>query len=239
MSQSKVLGLLAARGGSKSMPGKNLRLLEGKPLIAWAAEALAKSNIPSRIICSTDDPKIAEVASNSGLEVPWLRPKYLSEDRSLVVDVIEHVLKILACEGDGGYTHVALVQATSPTVLCEDIDAAIGLAVDRDADTVITGFHAGQRHPSTMFSLNSKGEVSWLLDEKQRMSRRQDLSDIYVRTGLVYVIRTDIILNKKTIYGDLILALTIPEERSVTIDEEQDFRLAEFQIKQIKKLGRL
>jgi len=239
MSQARVLGLLPARGGSKGIPGKNLRSLAGRPLIAWAAEALAMSELPIRMICSTDDEKIAEAASKSGLEVPWLRPGYLSEDTSLVVDVIEHVLRTVESEGDGGYTHVALVQATSPTVLSEDIDAAIRLAIEGNADTVITGFPAGQRHPSTMYSLKSESEVSWLLDEKQRMSRRQDLPDIYVRTGLVYVIRTDLIIEKKTIYGDRVLALTIPEERSLTIDEEQDFRLAEFQIKQIQNLGDL
>jgi CMP-N,N'-diacetyllegionaminic acid synthase len=237
MSQARVLGLLPARGGSKGVPGKNLRLLAGKPLIAWAAEALAKAKIPSRKIVSTDDPLIADAAKKSGLEIPWLRPEEFATDTSPVVDVIEHALLQLKTDHDESYTHVALVQATSPTVSPEDIDAAISLAVEGDADTVITGFPAGQRHPSTMYSLKSDNEVDWLFEDKQRMARRQDLPSVYIRTGLVYIIRTELILNKKTVYGDRILALTISEERSLTIDEEQDFRLAEFQIKQIQNLG--
>jgi CMP-N-acetylneuraminic acid synthetase len=120
------------------------------------------------------------------------------------------------------------VQATSPTVTAEDIDAAVKLAISGRADTVICGFPAGQRHPATIFSIDSSGAVHWLLDHQQRMARRQDLPQIYIRTGLVYVMRAELVLEQRTIYGRRILALTIPEERSLTIDDERDFRLAEF-----------
>lgn len=239
MNDVKVLGILPARGGSKGIPGKNLRPLVGKPLIAWAAGALAESKIPFRRICSTDDRKIAKAAMEAGLEVPWLRPKSLAQDSSLVVDVIDHSLCTLEAEGDKAYTHVVLVQATSPTVFSVDIDSAIRLAIKGEADTVITGFPAGQRHPSTMYSMDSDGRVTWLYEEKQRMARRQELPDIFVRTGLVYVVRTSVIRREKNIYGKRILALPIPEERALTIDEEQDFRLAEFQIQRMKQLGEI
>jgi len=228
MSAPRVLGLLPARGGSKGIPGKNLRPLLGRPLIDWAASALASARTPIRRICSTDDPEIGAAAVRAGLEVPWLRPDELSSDTSLVVDVIAHALRTLGADGDRPYTHVVLVQATSPTVTPADIDAAVELAVKGDADTVITGFPAGQRHPSTMFSLNRDGVVSWLLDDRQRMARRQDLPPIFIRTGLVYVMRTELVIERRTIYGDRVLALTVPEDRSLTIDDERDFRLAEF-----------
>lgn len=228
MSTPRVLGILPARGGSKGIPGKNLRPLLGRPLIAWSAAALAAARSPARKICSTDDPNIAAAAIAAGIEVPWLRPAELAGDTTLVVDVIAHALRTLMIDGDAPYTHVALVQATSPTVTPGDIDAAVDLAVTGGADTVICGFSAGQRHPSTMFSMDAGGAVHWLLDDQIRMARRQDLPQIYIRTGLIYIMRTDLVLEHGTIYGKRILAHTVPEERSLTIDDERDFRLAEF-----------
>jgi CMP-N-acetylneuraminic acid synthetase len=116
-----------------------------------------------------------------------------------------------------------------------DIDTAIRLAVKADADTVITGFHAGQRHPTAMYSIAGDGSVDWLLNASQRMARRQDLQQVYIRTGLVYVVKSNVILNKRTIYGEHIKSIIVPEERAVTIDEEADFKLAEFQLNRIYK----
>jgi CMP-N,N'-diacetyllegionaminic acid synthase len=228
MARPLVLGILPARGGSKGIPGKNLRPLLGMPLIAWSATALAQAVEVEARICSTDDRRIAEVAETYGLEVPWLRPPELALDDTLVVDVIEHALRSMLAETGISYTHVALIQATSPTVTATDIDAAIRLALETDADTVITGFHAGQRHPATMYTMAEDGSVHWLLDQHQRMARRQDLPPIFVRTGLVYVMKADVVLNRHSIYGDRIMSLIVPEERAITIDEESDFKLAEF-----------
>ena len=228
MGAHRILGILPARGCSKGIPGKNLKPLLGKPLIAWAATALAHSVEVEKKICSTDDSHIAQIAKAYGLQVPWLRPPKLALDDSLVVDVIEHALRSMSAELDISYTHVALIQATSPTVTATDIDAAIRLAIETDADTVITGFHAGQRHPATMYTMAEDGSVHWLLEQRQRMARRQDLPPIFVRTGLVYVMKADVILDRHSIYGDRIMSLIIPEERAITIDEESDFRLAEF-----------
>lgn len=231
---ARILGLLPARGGSKSIPRKNLRSLLGKPLIAWSAQALCEAKLPARKICSTDSEEIASVAVSCGLDVPWIRPANLGEDNTLVVDVIAHALEKLECEANEIYTHVALVQATSPAVTGKDIDDAIQMALDAEADTVITGFFAGQRHPATMYTLDGDGEVHWLLTAEQRMMRRQDMPPVFIRTGLVYVMKSELVRQERTIYGKRILALTVPEERSVTIDEELDFRLAEFLMKEFK-----
>ncbi len=225
---TRVLGVLPARSGSKTIPGKNLKPLAGRPLLTWAAAALAGATEVEEKICSTDDADIALVAKASGLNVPWLRPLELGLDDTLVVDVIEHALRSMMANLGVCYTHVALIQATSPTVTATDIDDAIRLAIENDADTVITGFHAGQRHPATMYTMAEDGSVHWLLEQSQRMARRQDLPPIFVRTGLVYVTKANVILDRHSIYGDRIMSLIIPEERAITIDEESDFRLAEF-----------
>jgi CMP-N,N'-diacetyllegionaminic acid synthase len=225
--KNRVLGILPARGGSKGIPGKNLRPLLGKPLIAWAAEALANSKMVERAICCTDDNDIAKVAQLYGLEVPWLRPRNLALDESLVAEVVEHALTVFHKKHGISFTHIVLVQATSPTVFSEDIDLAINLALEKNADTVISGFHVGQYHPSAMYKCNIDGSIKWLLDESNRMARRQDLEPIFLRTGLVYVIKANLILEKKTIYGERIFSIQIPKERSITIDEENDFKIAE------------
>ena len=170
-------------------------------------------------------------AREYGLETPWQRPAHLAEDTSLVIDVILHALDTLEAAGDH-YTHVALVQATSPTVQPGDIDDAVQMAIETGADTVITGVEAGQQHPSTMFFAADDGSVTWLQDATARQARRQDLQTVYVRTGLIYVVSVPSLRKTKSIYGEKIVATIVPEERAVAIDTLLDFKLAELLLKE-------
>jgi CMP-N,N'-diacetyllegionaminic acid synthase len=222
-----VLGLLPARGGSKGIPGKNLRLLCGRPLLAWAATALARAPSIARAVCSTDDYAIAEAAKASGLEVPFFRPAGLASDTAMVVDVALHALEALD-DPARPFTHIALVQATSPSVKVKDIEAAIDLIRAGEADTVISGFRAGMHHPAIMYNLDENGMVSWLLgDQRHHLQRRQEFPIVFVRTGLVYIISTKVLRESKTLYGDQIRTLVVEEDRAVTIDEERDFLRAQ------------
>ncbi len=232
MDEINILGIIPARAGSKGIPGKNTRTLKDKPLIHWAANALMQTRLTDTRICSTDSTEIAECVKQTGIEIPWLRPAELATDRSSTTEVIVHALKQYQ-QQDIHFSHIALVQPTSPTVLAKDIDAAIQLAMDKNADTVISGFHSHHVHPSLMYSLNEEQQVTWLLPEQERTSRRQEFSSIFVRTGLVYVARSDLILEQGTIYGDSIFSLNIPEQRSITIDTEHDFQLAEFMMNKL------
>jgi CMP-N,N'-diacetyllegionaminic acid synthase len=236
--QVRVLGILPARKGSKGVPGKNTRSLLGKPLIKWAADALASSKVITKKICSTDDENIAQIAIQSGLEVPWLRPKILALDNTLVVDVIANVLRTLYSEGEYSYAYVVLVQATSPTVTSKDIDNALQIAIDNDADTVITGFNSGEKHPVRMFRIDKNNSIQWLENTSQRMARRQELDSVFIRTGLVYIVKSEIILNRNNLYGDKIFAYIIPEDRAINIDTEEDFELAEKALKNNLALSR-
>lgn len=228
----KVLGILPARGGSKGIPGKNLRNLLGKPLIGWSAEALFSVECIDKKICCTDDESIAEVARQFGLEVPWIRPSSLAQDDTLVIDVISHAIDRLGSDDKTPYTHVVLVQATSPTVTRVDIENALNLALETNADTVITGFDAGEKHPARMFHIDEEDSVSWFSQEPQRMIRRQDLKPLFIRTGLVYVMKTETIENFGSIYGSNIKSIIVPEQKAVNIDVEDDFSLAENYLKQ-------
>ena len=226
VSKPHVLGILPARGGSKGIPGKNLKPLCGRPLLSWAAAAIAKAPSVSRSICSTDDDTIADAALASGLEVPFRRPETLAGDTVLVVDVIRHALEALD-DPAHPFTHVALVQATTPTVTVDDVEAGIDLVRSGDADTVISGFYAGMNHPSIMYTLNEDGYVSWLVKDDFHAKRRQDFPSVFVRTGIIYIASVHVILERGTLYGDNIRALVVDEERAVTIDEERDFRLVQ------------
>ena len=231
----KVLGILPARGGSKGIPGKNLRNLLGKPLLGWSAEALVGVDRIEKKICCTDDQEIADAARDFGLEIPWIRPESLAQDDTLVIDVISHALDRFLSDEKSSYSHVVLVQATSPTVTSEDIDAALELAVETNADTVITGFDAGEKHPARMFHIDANGSVSWFSQEPQRMVRRQDLKPVFIRTGLVYVMKTETIQSYGSIYGPDTKAIVVPEPKAVNIDVEEDFALAENYLRQVFK----
>lgn len=226
-SVARVLGLLPARGGSKGIAGKNLKPLHGRPLLGWAAAALAEATTVDYRMCCSDSEAILEVARRFGLQTPWLRPPHLAEDKSLVIDVILHALDTLQEREGLAFTHVALVQATSPTVLAQDIDAAVNLALESRADTVIAGYEAGQRHPSAMFTLDDEHKAHWILPADVRMARRQDLPAVFVRTGLIYVISVEMLRRTGSIYGETISAVIIPEERAITIDTMTDFRIAQ------------
>ena len=226
MTGANVLGIIPARHGSKGLPGKNVKLLCGKPLIAWAAEAAIASSTLSEVMCSTDSQEIAAIAEQVGLSVPFLRPGELAQDDSLIVDVLCHALGWFK-EFGREFDYLCLVQPTSPFITARDINAAVKMAVEKDADTVITGYDCGQKHPSTMFTLGDKSEVNWITPTEKRMARRQDLKTVYIRSGLVYVCKADMILNKKTIYGEKMFVLEVPESRSMSIDTEFDFRIVE------------
>ena len=226
MCEINVLGMLAARGGSKGIPGKNIRPLCGRPLLAWAAQAILQAPSISRSICSTDDLSIALAAEKSGLEVPFIRPDKLATDTASIVDVIKHALDMVD-SASKPFTHVLLIQATSPTVVAQDVEEAIALLHGKKADTVITGFAAKMHNPALMFTVDHQGKASWFQTKNDHIKRRQDLPEVFIRTGLLYLLSVEVLKEKNTIYGDHIHALIVNENRALTIDEEEDFHRAD------------
>lgn len=182
--------IIPARGGSKGIPDKNLQLLDGLPLVAWPIRATLDAAKVSATLCSTDSPAIADAAMAAGAKCDRLRPADLSDDSTLVIDVLRHELKWLRRLGERP-RHLCLVQATSPFVTARHIDQAIALAQDRDFDVVCTGRPVGPDHPDVMFELGGGNRVRWATSSRQRSRRRQDGAEFYVRSGLVYVFKTD------------------------------------------------
>ena len=221
----RVLGLIPARGGSKGIPQKNIKLLNGKPLIEWSAEALLKSKLIDTCICSTDDKEIAKIVENLGVDIPFIRPKKLAEDDSLVVDVIIHALDFFN-KKNISFSHVMLVQPTNPTIKSSDIDNAVNLAKNNDYDTIISVHKYSGIHPAVMYKKRDNEIFEPLLPNSSELPR-QKFEEIYARSGLFYLIKTEVLKENKSIYGEKIHAIEIDEKRAIPIDTDQDFCKAE------------
>jgi CMP-N-acetylneuraminic acid synthetase len=223
-----VLGLIPARGGSRGIPRKNLVPLAGKPLLGWVAEQGLRSQTLSDVVVSSDDPEIIAAARSFGVRAPFVRPAGLSGDEVLVVEVLAHALRWLRENEGAEYEYACLLQPTAPLALAEDYDRAVRTAFEKSADTVISVARCGQLHPAIMFTLADDGSADWFLKAgpEGRMARRQDLPPLFIRTGVVYVVRSSLILEQGTLYGEKLYAVKVPEERAIGIDTPLDLEVA-------------
>lgn len=234
----KVLGLITARGNSKSIPGKNIKELAGKPLIAYTIEAAKKSRYLSRVIVSTDSEEIAAISRRFGAEAPFLRPVELATDQSTSLEAAQHALNWLKENQGEEYDYVMLLQPTSPLRTAEDIDNAIEKAAENDADSIMS------LKELTDFSVKKIKKVAediifpFLDDEGATSSQRQNLEKVYKRNCAIYLTKTKYIL-RGDLFGKLSLAYLMPEERSIDINQPVDFELAEFWLKKLKEKNEL
>lgn len=214
-----ILGLIPARGGSKSIPGKNLVDLGGRPLIAWTIQAALNSSL-SKVIVSTDSFEIATVCKSLGAEVPFMRPEKISEDNSLSIDVVLHALDTLEEDFDA----VMLLQPTSPFRSVADINDAIQLI--SEADSVISVEAVGGMHPARMKFIDADGYLvdPTFAEEVENMPRQQ-LAPLYIRSGAIYLTRI-ISIRQRTFKGTKSKALIMPSSRSINIDSEFDLQIA-------------
>ena len=211
-----ILGLIPARGGSKGVPRKNVRQLAGKPLIAWTIEAALDAPSLDRVVVSTDDEEIAEIARAHGAEVPFLRPAELARDETADLPVYRHALAEL-----GEPDSVAWLRPTAPLRAAEDIEAALGLLGETGADTVRSVTEA-EHSPYLMGRLDGGRLVPLLGDVPER---RQLLPLVYRLNGAVDVVRCSSVGD--VLFGGDVRAYVMPAERSVDVETELDLLLAE------------
>ena len=216
-----VLAVITARGGSKGLPRKNIRLLCGRPLISWSIEAALGASCIDRVIVSTDSPEIAEVACAAGAEVPFLRPPELASDTASSTEVLAHALQ--ECPG---YGIVVLLQPTSPLRTSEDLDRAFNQMRNVNADGCVA-VTAVEKSPWLMYGANSSGWLEPLLPSVPNSVRRQDMPPVYLLNGAFYFIWTDIFLAARRLVTARCIGYTLPEARSIDIDTLADFRRAE------------
>ncbi|MEZ5428786.1 MAG: acylneuraminate cytidylyltransferase family protein [Pyrinomonadaceae bacterium] len=220
----RVLGLITARGGSKGVPRKNIRLLEGKPLLAYTAEAGRKANKLSRLVLSTEDEEIAEVGRKCGIEVPFVRPPELAADTTPTLPVIQHAIRELEKAGEN-FDAVCLLQPTNPLRRSEDIDNCIELLVSSGADSVISVLPVPHEYnPHWVYWQNGdEGTVRLVTGETEPVSRRQDLPSAWHRDGSVYVTRTCVVVEENSLYGSKVRAYEMDPLYSANIDTEDDW----------------
>lgn len=221
-----VLGLVPARAGSKGLPGKNTRLLHGKSLLAYAADAARASGVVTRVVLSTDGDAIAETGRACGLETPFLRPAELAGDETPMLPVIEHAVAALAGAGWEADI-VVLLQPTSPLRSGAHIRRSVELLRETGADSVVSVVEL-PRHLSPDYVMRvDDGRLVPFLPEGARVTRRQDARVACVRDGTVYAFWRRTLDEQHSIYGRDCRPMVVPADESLTIDTPADWAEAE------------
>ena len=226
----KILAIIPARGGSKRLPGKNIKKIGGKPMIAHAILAARKSKYVDRVIVSTDDLKIIKVAKEYGAEVPFIRPAELASDTATTLPVLQHTVTYIEKPGNFKPDLIVLIQPTNPLVTSDDIDGTIEKIIATKTNSCFTVSEISQR-PEWMYRLDSKKTKLFLNEDNGPTKRSQELPRLAIINGAVYVMRYDTLMKKNKIRDNNTSIYVMPKERSVDVDNIFDFKLAEFLIK--------
>ncbi len=228
----KILGLITARGGSKGIPGKNLKLLAGRPLIAYSIDAARDSGAFDRLVMSTDDPAIATVADALGCDVPFLRPAALARDETPHLPVVVHAVRWLAENADYRPDAVMILQPTSPLRRAEDIGHAVRLLEASRADSVVSVSEVPP-HFNPMRTLRVADDLTATLfvtgqPVRHRINRRQDMPPAWTMNGAIYLLRTAVLYAAEpSLYGDRTAAYRMPAPFGLSIDDPADWDEAE------------
>ena len=224
INNNRILGVIPARKGSKGLPGKNLKNLGDKPLIAWSIIEAKKSKYIDRCIVSTDDEEIAQLAKKYGCEVPFMRPAELATDDANVNDVFLHVLDLLREQ----YDILVVLQPTSPLRESEDIDHALEMIEHENVSAVVSVCKSNKPLP-WHFTIEKDGVLKSVFPRKKLSVNRQELSPTYLPNGALFIAYTDFFRSKTTFYTESksTFAYIMPPERSVDIDNRIDFFTAE------------
>lgn len=223
--RKNMLAVIPARGGSKGVPGKNIKELAGRPLLAYTVEAALESGIFSKVIVSTDSEEIADIAIRCGAEVPFLRPAEISGDMTSSDDVILHALSYCRENCISSET-VCKLQPTSPLRSSSHIKDAYHLFTQRCADFLVSVCEC-EHSPLWMGSIGEDLCMDDFIPEEVRRSCRQELPSYYRLNGAIYMARTDKYKENKSFFGKNSIAYIMNQEESVDIDSYLDFRIAE------------
>ena len=226
----RILGFIPARGGSKTVPRKNLRPVGGLPLIRYTIEAAKRSQCLTDVVVSTDDQEIAAVAEEQGVRI-IMRPAELAGDTAPMIAAVRHVLSVLEPRGKR-YEAVVVLQPTAPLRTAEDIDAAVGLLETTGADSVVSVYQVGDHHPARMYRLLEDRLVPY--EAEPAGSLRQSLPAVYHRNGAIYACRRHVIDEESSLIGRDLRGYVMPRERSVNIDDEYDVLVADLLLQRLR-----
>lgn len=224
ISGKRVLCVIPARGGSKGLPRKNLRLLGGRPLIAYTIETAASCEEIDRTIVSTDDQEIAETAKSLGAEVPFLRPAELARDDSSTIDVLLHAMGWVETHEGRPYDIVLLLHVTAPLRRADDVGACLRLVAVEGAPNAFTVTPA---HANPYFNMVEADESGVRLCKQGSFAGRQNAPEVFEINGAAYAWEWDVLRNQRAVLLPDTRLHVMPRDRSVDIDAELDLRVAE------------
>jgi len=221
------LAIIPARGGSKGLPKKNIKELCGKPLIAWSIEAGLKSKYIDEVMVTTDYQDIAKIAKENGASVPFLRPAELSTDTATSFEAINHTIEFYRDNLKKEFDYIILLEPTSPLREDRDIDKAITLLLNSNADSIVGISKTEDQNPAFLINKNQNNFISGYENKHIKVLRRQDIKDVYFFEGTIYISKTDVLLSQKTFYHNNTIGYEVPKYKSLEIDDEYDFIMVE------------
>lgn len=227
-----VIAIIPARGGSKGIPRKNIKNINGKPLISYTIAETKKSKYIKRIIVSTEDKEIAEISKKHDAEVPFIRPKELAEDSTPGIDPIIHCINWLKSNEKNVPKYICLLQCTSPFRNAKQIDEAFEKLISEDADSIVSVCES-EITPYWMKKIEN-GRIKDFLEDVTFYARRQDTPKVYRLNGAIYIAKTEALLKNKNWYTENTLAYIMDRKSSIDIDDMIDFKFAEFLMKEKK-----
>jgi len=225
-----ILAIIPARGGSKGLPGKNIKEIAGKPLIAWSIEQGKKSKYIDKLIVSTDDKEIANISKKYGADVPFIRPAELASDKSKTIDTILHAINYFESR-ENFFDIIVLLEPTSPLRDTEDIDEAIEkLITEKEAESIVGISKVEISHPAFLVRLEDEFLKPYLYKDF-RVLRRQEISDLYFYEGSIYISYSKSLKLRRNFYHDKAIGYTFPKWKSYEVDDISDFVIIEALLK--------
>jgi CMP-N,N'-diacetyllegionaminic acid synthase len=222
----KIIAIIPARGGSKGLPGKNIRLLNNKPLLNWTIDAAKGSKYIDNVILSSDDEKIMAVALEAGCKVPFVRPDYLSTDKATSIDVVKHAISNIK----ESYEIIILLQPTSPFRTSKHSVDALYLMIKMNKNSIVSVTLANKK-PEWMYRVdNQSNKMEPVMSGDFSQIRRQEIEDSYVLNGAIYVVESSAFLRHESFLLQETIACKMDKISSIDIDSYEDFKYAEFLI---------
>ncbi len=223
----RILAVVPARGGSKSVPRKNIAKIAGKPLIAYTVQEALKVSAITDLVVSTDDDEIGAVARSLGAQVPFMRPVELATDNAQSAPVLKHCLLHMETLHGALYDAVLMLQPTTPLRRAEHIERAVQMMHDSDCESVVSVVSVEGNHPFRMKRLIGDRLINYIEQGFEDMRPRQLLPSVYIRNGAIYLSRRDVVAKHNRIVGGHCFGFEMSHEDSINIDDRLDFKLAE------------
>lgn len=223
----KYIALICARGGSKGLPGKNIKRLGDKPLIGWSISVANKIKNITKVIVSTDSDEIAKIAKEQGAEVPFMRPSELAGDSSPEWLVWRHAIEYLRNNNEQEFDGLVVLPATAPLRSTDDVKKCLDKYEESESDIVITVTEAHRNPYFNMVTIDGDGDCGLVISKNDSFTRRQDAPAVYDMTTVAYVANPDFVMGKNGTFEGKVRSVYVPPERALDIDTAFDFKIAE------------